>query len=151
MMRIKENKYQIPINTWDSTVNLIITENISKSKIKLGKRLKLEKEELEEDEDAAAWFITDSLNYGNYYIICPLDIEDYILVHETAHASFKILEDHGVYSSADNDEAFTHLQADIFRQIQLKIKKLKDKQKVTKELEVGKDDSNQDNKERFIL
>ena len=37
------------------------------------------------------------------------------LVHETAHATFFILDSRGVVISQENDEAFTYLQEDMFR------------------------------------
>jgi hypothetical protein len=124
---MKENKVRIKIPVYDSEINLIITDDVFKSCKKIFKREGWDDllESEGEEETGSAYFLYDDGDVGYYYIILPRNADIFLISHEVLHATFIILDHHGVIFDKQNHEAFTYLHGHLVETVYNKIKKLK--------------------------
>ena len=126
-MRLRENKLKIKIPIYDSDINLVITEDIYKSLVKICKRedwLDL-MEDIQDSGIGSAYFLYDDDSIGEYYMVLPYNADVFLISHEVLHATFIILDHHNVMYDKGNHEAFTYLHGHIVETVYNKIKSLK--------------------------
>lgn len=126
-MRLRESRFKIKIPVYDSEINVLISENVSKSYAKLCKKLNWLDllEDLDESENDSACFIYGDDEVGHYYLILPYNADVFIISHEVLHATFIILDHHDVMYDKNNHEVFTYLHGHLVETVYNKIKALK--------------------------
>lgn len=126
-MRLKESKTRIKIPVYDSEINMIVTEDLGRSFVKLCK--KLEWLEMLEDNKGSlidsACFLYDDEDVGRYYLLLPYNADVFVISHEVLHATFIILDHHDVMYDKMNHEVFTYLHGHLVETVYNKIKSLK--------------------------
>jgi hypothetical protein len=126
-MRLRENKLKIKIPIYDSDINLVITDNIYKSLVKICKKedwLDL-LEDIQDSGIGSAYFLYDDDSIGEYYMVLPYNADVFLISHEVLHATFIILDHHNVMYDKINHEAFTYLHGHIVETVYNKVKSLK--------------------------
>jgi hypothetical protein len=126
-MRLRENKLKIKIPIYDSDINLVITDDIYKSLVKICKKedwLDL-LEDIQDSGIGSAYFLYDDDSIGEYYMVLPYNADVFLISHEVLHATFIILDHHNVMYDKINHEAFTYLHGHIVETVYNKVKSLK--------------------------
>lgn len=126
-MRLRESKTKIKIPVYDSEIQMIVTDDLTKSFVKLCKKLDW-LEMLEGNTGPlmdSACFLYDDDDVGNYYLILPYNADVFVISHEVLHATFIILDHHDVMYDKGNHEAFTYLHGHLVEIVYNKIKSLK--------------------------
>lgn len=126
-MRLRENKLKIKIPIYDSDINLVITDNIYKSLVKICKKedwLDL-LEDIQDSGIGSAYFLYDDDSIGEYHMVLPYNADVFLISHEVLHATFIILDHHNVIYDKTNHEAFTYLHGHIVETVYNKVKSLK--------------------------
>ena len=112
---MKARKYKIKVEVYESTVYLVLSEDCTKSFNSYAKKYKWDPEE----EDNQGYFIKD--NVQEYYMFLPFDAKLGTIAHEVLHATFDILQDHGVTLSPESEESFTYLHDYLIQKVQDKL------------------------------
>lgn len=122
MPRNKRMRIKVPV--YDSEIDLIITNDISKTYRNLCKRVEWLKGQ-EDDDQGSAYFLYHDSDVGNYYMLLTPEVDIFLISHEVLHATFIILEHHDVKFDKDSHEAFTYLHGHLMEVVYNKIKVLK--------------------------
>lgn len=111
----------LDIGAWNATLNVIITDDINRCITNQANLKGFDtKEYLLEDNDAYDGVVirfNEKQFSGIAMLLHYSLITDNIIVHETSHAAFRILEQRGVELNDHTTEAFAYLEEYIFSKV----------------------------------
>lgn len=113
-----EQSYNFIANPYEDNINVIFTDDIKRSITDQCKRLKINPKPYLPIGAGAVVCQVKEKNYRGTW--CLFDVNKYnpgIVVHETVHLSYNILNPRGLKLNNHTEEAFAYLQQFIFNQI----------------------------------
>lgn len=114
---MKESRSKIKIPIYDSEIHLVVTNDIDNKCKRIYKKRNWKDLYIDDAGATEGCFLYDDNDIGCYYILLTEKPSLTLILHETLHATFIILNHHGVIYHKDNHESFTYLHGHIFLEV----------------------------------
>lgn len=122
-----ERRGRINIGIYDSEVRVIFTDSMYNSVMRIFKRggYREQLANTTEENVGSGYFLSDDGDIGHYIILLPIEMDHFLMVHESIHAAVEILHHHEIKFDVTNHDSLTYLSSYISDNVYKMYKKKK--------------------------